>query len=173
MADMAPMNGVTQDEVDRLVAAWRRERPDLDVRPLEVLSRITRLARHLDRARRTAFADHGLEPWEFDVLSALRRTGPPYQLSPGQLLTQTLVTSGTMTNRIDRLAAKGLVVRGPDPSDRRGVLVRLTDAGRELADAALVGLLKNERELLAALSPERLGELADLLRTLTLPFDTA
>jgi DNA-binding MarR family transcriptional regulator len=173
MAEMAPVNGVTQDEVDRLVAAWRRERPDLDVRPLEVLSRVTRLARHLDRARRTAFADHGLEPWEFDVLSALRRTGPPYQLSPGQLLTQTLVTSGTMTNRIDRLAAKGLVVRGPDPSDRRGVLVRLTAAGRELADAALAGLLKNERELLAALPPERLAELADLLRTLTLPFDTA
>jgi DNA-binding MarR family transcriptional regulator len=170
---VAPQDGSAQDEVDRLVAAWRRERPDLDVRPLEVLSRITRLARHLDRARRTAFAEHGLEPWEFDVLSALRRIGTPYQLSPGQLLTQTLVTSGTMTNRIDRLAAKGLVVRGPDPTDRRGVLVRLTDAGRELADAALAGLLKNERELLAALSAERLESLADLLRTLTLPFDTA
>jgi len=167
------MTGVARDEVDRLVAAWRRERPDLDVRPLEVLSRVTRLARHLDRARRTAFAEHGLEPWEFDVLSALRRAGNPYQLSPGQLLTQTLVTSGTMTNRIDRLAAKGLVVRGPDPSDRRGVLVRLTDEGRELTDGALAGLLKNERELLAALPPERLESLADLLRTLTLPFDSA
>ena len=162
-----------RDEVDRLVAAWRRERPDLDVQPLEVLSRVTRLARHLDRARRTAFTEHALEPWEFDVLSALRRTGEPYQLSPGQLLTQTLVTSGTMTNRIDRLAARELVVRGPDPADRRGVLVRLTDAGRELADAALAGLLKNERELLAALPPDRLETLADLLRTLTLPFDTA
>jgi DNA-binding MarR family transcriptional regulator len=162
-----------QDEVDRLVAAWRRERPDLDVQPLEVLSRITRLARHLDRARRTAFAEHGLELWEFDVLSALRRAGEPYQLSPGQLLTQTLVTSGTMTNRIDRLTAKGLVVRGPDPADRRGVLVRLTDAGRELADDSLAGLLKNERELLATLSPDRLDTLADLLRTLTLPFDSA
>ena len=162
-----------QDEVDRLVVAWRRERPDLDVRPLEVLSRVTRLARYLDRARRTAFAEHGLEPWEFDVLSALRRAGDPYQLSPGQLLTQTLVTSGTMTNRIDRLAARELVVRGPDPADRRGVLVRLTASGRELADAALAGLLKNERELLAALPPERLDSLADLLRTLTLPFDSA
>jgi len=167
------MNETARDEVDRLVAAWRRERPDLDVRPLEVLSRVTRLARHLDRARRTAFAEHGLEPWEFDVLSALRRAGTPYQLSPGQLLTQTLVTSGTMTNRIDRLAAKGLVVRGPDPNDRRGVLVRLTDEGRELTDGALAGLLKNERELLAALPPERLESLADLLRTLTLPFDSA
>jgi DNA-binding MarR family transcriptional regulator len=169
MAQPAPR----QDEVDRLVAAWRRERPDLDVRPLEVLSRVTRLARHLDRARRTAFAEHGLETWEFDVLSALRRTGEPYQLSPGQLLTQTLVTSGTMTNRIDRLAAKGLVVRGPDPGDRRGVLVRLTEEGRRLADDALGALLKNERELLASLPAGRLVELADLLRTLTLPFDTA
>ena len=167
------MAEAARDEVDRLVAAWRRERPDLDVQPLEVLSRVTRLARHLDRARRTAFAEHGLEPWEFDVLSALRRAGAPYQLSPGQLLTQTLVTSGTMTNRIDRLAARELVVRGPDPTDRRGVLVRLTAAGRELADSALAGLLKNERELLAALPDDRLDELADLLRTLTLPFDSA
>src|ERR1700737_4520137 len=101
----------TQDEVDRLVAAWRRERPDLDVRPLEVLSRVTRLARHLDRARSNAFAAHELALWEFDVLSALRRSGPPYTLSPGALLTQTLVTSGTMTNRIDRLAGRGLVRR--------------------------------------------------------------
>src|ERR1700761_4644937 len=161
----------TRDEVDRLVSAWRRERPDLDVSPLEVLSRVNRLARHLDRARRTAFAERGLETWEFDVLSALRRAGSPYQLSPGQLLTQTLVTSGTMTNRIDRLAAKGLVVRGPDPSDRRGVLVRLTDAGRELADTALTALLKSERELLAALPGRRLSELADLLRELTTQFE--
>ena len=161
----------TLDEVDRLVSAWRRERPDLDVSPLEVLSRVTRLARHLDRARRTAFTERGLETWEFDVLSALRRAGTPYQLSPGQLLTQTLVTSGTMTNRIDRLAAKGLVVRGPDPSDRRGVLVRLTDSGRELTDAALTSLLKNERELLSALPDARLEVLADLLRELTVQFE--
>jgi len=170
------MDSVSQtparDEVDRLVAAWRRERPDLDVSPLEVLSRVTRLARHLDRARRTAFAEQGLESWEFDVLTALRRAGAPYQLSPGQLLPQTLVTSGTMTNRIDRLAAKGLVVRGPDPADRRGVLVSLTAAGRELADDALSGLLKNERELLAALPQDRLEVLAGLLRTLTAPFET-
>ena len=100
-----------RDEVDDLVAAWRAERPDLDVEPLQVLSRVTRLARHLDRARRAAFAGHGLEPWEFDVLSALRRQGPPYQLSPGALLRTTLVTSGTMTNRIDRLEEAGLVSR--------------------------------------------------------------
>jgi DNA-binding MarR family transcriptional regulator len=171
VASTTPTGPGTRDEVDRLVSAWRRERPDLDVSPLEVLSRVNRLARHLDRARRTAFAERGLETWEFDVLSALRRAGTPYQLSPGQLLTQTLVTSGTMTNRIDRLAAKGLVVRGPDPNDRRGVLVRLTDSGRELADAALTGLLKNERDLLAALPEERLDVLADLLRELTVQFE--
>jgi DNA-binding MarR family transcriptional regulator len=160
-----------EDEVDRLVSAWRRERPDLDVEPLEVLSRISRLARHLDRARRAAFAEHSLEPWEFDVLTALRRAGAPYQLSPGQLLTQTLVTSGTMTNRIDRLAGKGLVQRLPDPGDRRGVLVRLTESGQHSADEALAGLLDHERALLAELSTAQRGELAGLLRQLVAPFD--
>ncbi|MFD7510484.1 MarR family winged helix-turn-helix transcriptional regulator [Streptomyces sp. NPDC059853] len=160
-----------KDEVDRLVAAWRRERPDLDVEPLEVLSRVSRLARHLDRARRQAFAEHELETWEFDVLTALRRAGTPYQLSPGALLTQTLVTSGTMTNRIDRLAKRGLVERLPDPSDRRGVLVRLTPAGRQHADAALAGLLDQERAILDGLSTPERQNLATLLRTLTAPFD--
>jgi DNA-binding MarR family transcriptional regulator len=160
-----------EDEVDRLVAAWRRERPDLDVEPLEVLSRVSRLARHLDRARRIAFAEHALEPWEFDVLTALRRAGAPYQLSPGQLLTQTLVTSGTMTNRIDRLAGKGLVQRLPDPDDRRGVLVRLTQSGQERADAALSGLLDHERAILAELSITQRDDLAALLRQLVAPFD--
>lgn len=160
-----------EDEVDRLVAAWRRERPDLDVEPLEVLSRVSRLSRHLDRARRKAFAEQALEPWEFDVLTALRRAGPPYQLSPGQLLTQTLVTSGTMTNRVDRLAGQGLVERRPDPSDRRGVLVRLTTEGRKRADSALGSLLDQEREILAELSLQQRDELADLLRLLVAPFD--
>jgi DNA-binding MarR family transcriptional regulator len=160
-----------EDEVDRLVAAWRRERPDLDVEPLEVLSRVSRLSRHLDRARRIAFSEHHLEPWEFDVLTALRRAGSPYQLSPGQLLTQTLVTSGTMTNRIDRLAKKGLVERLPDPSDRRGVLVRLTEEGKSRADQALAGLLDQERALLSELSRDERGDLATLLRRLTAPFD--
>jgi len=162
---------VMQDEVDKLVAAWRRERPDLDVTPLEVLSRVTRLARHLDRARRTAFAEHDLEVWEFDVLSALRRAGEPYQLSPGALLTQTLVTSGTMTNRIDRLADKELVQRLPDPSDRRGVLVRLTTDGRKRVDAALADLLRHEDALLAALDQRERIALAGLLRELVAPFD--
>ena len=152
------------DEVDVLVAAWRSERPDLDVQPMQVLSRVSRLARHLDRARRAAFAAHGLEPWEFDVLSALRRQGPPYQLSPGALLHATLVTSGTMTNRIDRLAAAGLVSRQPEPHDRRGVLVTLTDRGRAAADAALADLLLRERELLRHLNSRQQEQLASLLR---------
>jgi DNA-binding MarR family transcriptional regulator len=161
-----------QDEVDRLVVAWARERPDLDVGPLEVLSRVTRLARHLDRARRGAFEAHDLEVWEFDVLAALRRAGSPYVLSPGQLLAQTLVTSGTMTNRVDRLESRGLVQRLPDPADRRGVHVRLTPRGKESVDAALADLLARERELLASLTGAGQQELSTLLRALVAPFET-
>ena len=160
-----------RDEVDDLVVAWQAERPDLDVQPLQVLSRVSRLARHLDRARRTAFAGHGLETWEFDVLSALRRQGSPYQLSPGALLRATLVTSGTMTNRIDRLAAAGLVLRQPDPQDKRGVLVTLTAEGRARVDAALADLLGREEALLARLDRGERELLAGLLRTLLAPFD--
>jgi len=168
--DMLPPG---RDEVDDLIAAWRQQRPDLDVAPLQVLSRVSRLARHLDIARRGAFAAHGLESWEFDVLSALRRAGPPFQLTPGALLRATLVTSGTMTNRIDRLAAADLVYREPDPSDRRGVLVTLSERGRSVVDAALTDLLDRERALLAALSDDQRSVLADLLRTLLVPFDAA
>jgi DNA-binding MarR family transcriptional regulator len=160
-----------RDEVDDLVAAWRAQRPDLDVEPLQVLSRITRLARHLDIARRGAFADHGLESWEFDVLSALRRQGPPFQLTPGALLRATLVTSGTMTNRIDRLAAADLLRREPDPSDKRGVLVTLTDRGLARVDGALADLLCRERALLAGLDTRERRHLADLMRILLAPFD--
>ena len=160
-----------QDEVDRLVSAWGRERPDLDVRPLEVLSRVTRLARHVDRARGTAFAAHGLDGWEFDVLAALRRAGKPYMLSPGILVAQMLVTSGTMTNRIDRLESAGLVRRSPDPQDKRGVLVRLTEAGRTRVDTALDDLVDRERELLGSLSSDERRNLAGLLRSLLVPFD--
>ena len=174
-----PMPGPAQrpavgvDEVDRIVAAWRRVRPDLDVAPLEVLSRVSRLARHLDRYRAAAFTGSGLETWEFDVLAALRRAEPPYQLSPGQLMTQTMVTSGTMTNRIDRLAARDLVQRRPDPDDGRGVIVRLTAVGVRLVDAALEGLLEREHGLLAVLTDDQLEQLADLLRRLVAPFDAS
>ena len=162
-----------RDEVDDLVAAWRAQRPDLDVEPMQVLSRISRLARHLDIARRGAFAEHELESWAFDVLSALRRQGPPFQLTPGALLRATLVTSGTMTNRIDRLAAEGLVRREPDPRDKRGVLVTLTNQGQEQVDAALAGLLRRERALLAGLDDAERRHLADLMRILLAPFDAA
>lgn len=159
------------DEVARIVAAWRRERPDLEVGPLEVLSRVTRLARHLDRARSGAFAEHGVEGWEFDVLAALRRAGAPYELSPGQLVTQTLVTSGTMTNRVDRLAQRGLVERLPDPRDRRGVTVRLTKAGRARVDDTFAALLAREHGLLAALDGAQQADLSALLQRLLAPFD--
>jgi DNA-binding MarR family transcriptional regulator len=160
-----------RDEVDRLIEAWRRERPDLDVAPMEVLSRVSRLARHLDRARSQAFETHGLESWEFDVLAALRRAGKPYQLSPGRLLKETLVTSGTMTNRVDRLTARGLVERLPDPGDRRGVLVQLTDAGRDSVDAAMADLLAHERTLLGGISERDQQKIARVLRELVGPFD--
>ncbi len=172
LVDMAPDDRTPHDEVDRIVAAWQRERPDLDVRPLEVLSRVSRLARHLDLARRGAFERHGLETWEFDVLSALRRAGSPYRLSPGALLTLTLVTSGTMTNRIDRLAEKGLVERQPSPDDRRGVLVQLTSAGLARVDAAFADLLDTERTLLRDLTEQDRTQLAALLREALLPFDS-
>jgi DNA-binding MarR family transcriptional regulator len=160
-----------RDEVDRLVEAWRRERPDLDVAPMQVLSRVTRLSRHLDRARRQVFAEHNLELSEFDVLTALRRSGPPYLLSPGQLIRETLVTSGTMTNRVDRLTTKGFVTRQPDPDDRRGVLVRLTGSGRRAVDAAMDGLLARERDLLGGLADAERRRLAALLRAVVAPFD--
>ena len=165
------MIGGMRDEVDRLVEAWQRERADLDLRPMEVLSRVTRLGHHLDRARRQAFTEHAIESWEFDVLAALRRAGTPYELSPGRLLKETLVTSGTMTNRVDRLAARGLVERLPDPRDRRGVLVRLTGPGRSTVDGALEGLLSRERALLTGLDADDQRRLAGLLRSLVVPFE--
>ncbi len=159
------------DEVDRIVDAWRRERPDLDFAPLLVLSRVGRLARHLERARRTAFAASDLELWEFDVLSALRRAGAPYQLSPKALLQQTLVSSGTMTNRIDRLVERSLVERRTDPNDGRGILVVMTERGRDRVDSAIELLLQGESELLDGLSQTDQDRLSGLLRKLSLDFD--
>ncbi|MBU1587611.1 MAG: MarR family transcriptional regulator [Actinobacteria bacterium] len=159
------------DEVDRIVDAWARERDDLDFSPLQVLSRVARLARHLERARRTAFAASDLELWEFDVLSALRRAGAPYQLSPKALLQQTLVSSGTMTNRIDRLVDRALVERRTDPHDGRGILVVMTEQGRERVDAAISTLLEAESELLDRLPKADQERLSALLRKLSLDFD--
>ena len=159
------------DEVDRIVDAWERERPDLDFAPLQVLSRVGRLARHLERARRTAFSASDLELWEFDVLSALRRAGDPYQLSPKALLQQTLVSSGTMTNRIDRLVERELVERKADPNDGRGILVVMTGRGCDRVDSAIALLLQGESELLDGLSAVEQERLSGLLRKLSLDFD--
>jgi len=159
------------DQVDRLVAAWRRERPDLDVEPLHVLSRVSRLARHLELARRAAFEQLDLTQWQFDVLTALRRHGPDHDLTPGELMAETLVSSGTMTHRVDQMEAAGLVSRQADPADGRVVRVRLTDRGRAAADAALGSLLERERELLEPVTPAERSVLAGLLRRLLEPFD--
>lgn len=159
------------DEVDRIVGAWNTQRPDLDFSPLEVLSRMDRLTRLLDRARRDVFRRSDLEAWEWDVLSALRRAGTPFQLSPKQLLQQTLVSSGTMTNRIDRLVGRRFVRRESDPADGRSVLVTLTDDGRIRVDAAITRLVDVEDDLLQALSRSDRDRLAGLLRKLSLSFD--
>jgi DNA-binding MarR family transcriptional regulator len=159
------------DDVDAIVEAWRRERPDLDVEPLHVFSRVSRLARLLDLDRTTAFARHELEGWEFDVLSALRRAGEPYELSPGRLVQETLVTSGTMTNRIDRLATKGWVERLPSPTDRRGVIVRLTKGGQAAVDSAMADLLTREGELLDDMAPAERDALTRALKRLLAPFE--
>ena len=161
----------SSDEVDRIVDAWHRERPDLDVAPLLVLSRVSRLARHLDLARREAFAAYELETGEFDVLAALRRAGKPYALTPSALISQNLVTSGTMTNRIDRLELKDLVARMPDPTDGRGVLVKLTSNGKSAVDRALEELLARENKLLAGISIADRTKLASILRSIVMPFD--
>jgi DNA-binding MarR family transcriptional regulator len=159
------------DEVDKIVTAWQRERPDLNLDALQVLSRISRLAHHLDAGRKSAFAKSDLESWEFDVLASLRRAGKPYALPPRELIKENLVTSGTMTNRIDQLEKRNLVSRRPDPADGRSVIVSLTETGKQLVDAAFSNLLDIEAELLADLSKADQAELAALLRSLTVQFN--
>ena len=154
------------DEVDEIVKAWRRERSDLDVEPLHILSRVSRLADVLDDRRAAAFVDHALQAHEFDVLAALRRSGEPFELTAGELCAATHVTSGTMTSRLDRLVARKLVLRRADEDDGRLVLVRLTAAGRRRVDGALTALLHSERELLAKLTRAKRDRLAATLREL-------
>ncbi|GAA2047961.1 MarR family transcriptional regulator [Catenulispora yoronensis] len=154
------------DAVDAIVAAWGRERPDLDARPMGVVGRISRLSRLLDKELKDFFAAYGLEFWEFDVLATLRRSGAPYELSAGALIKTAMVTSGAITNRVDRMEAKGLLERVRDPSDRRGVRIRLTETGLELVDQLVPAHLVNEERLLATLSQDDREALAALLRTL-------
>jgi DNA-binding MarR family transcriptional regulator len=170
LTDPAPararQTGGVPDSVDALLAAWRRERPDVDSAPLEVFSRVSRLALHLGRSRALAFREVDLEEWGFDVLAALRRSGPPYQLSPGSLQAQTLVSSATTTHRLDRLEALGLIARARSPADGRGVQVSLTPEGRRRVDRALELLAAAEAALLAPLGVHDRSALADLLRRL-------
>jgi DNA-binding MarR family transcriptional regulator len=156
------------DEIDRIVGEWNRVRPDLDVSPTHTLQRITRLGLLQGVSFARVFASHGISFGEYLVLVALRRAGPPYQMNPTALFNAVILSSGAMTNRLDRLEAVGLVERLPDPTDRRGRLVALTDRGLELVDAAVVDHLANEEALLGALDADEREQLAGLLRKLLL-----
>jgi DNA-binding MarR family transcriptional regulator len=156
------------DEIDRIVDEWNRVRPDLDVSPTHTLQRITRAGLLQGASFARVFAPYGISFGEYLVLAALRRAGPPYQMNPTRLFNSVILSSGAMTNRLDRLEEMDLVERLPDPSDRRGRLVALTDKGRELVDAAVVDHLANEEHLLAGLDPQERLQLAGLLRKLLL-----
>jgi DNA-binding MarR family transcriptional regulator len=154
------------DRLDEITAAWRRERPDLDVSALALLGRLFRVAHVADTALSGPAAAHGLRAGWFDLLAALRRAGEPFELNPTELMRATMLSSGGMTKRLDRLAKAGLVERRPDPGDRRGTLVRLTPRGREAIDAALESHLTAEERLLASLDAADRARLDELLRKL-------
>ncbi|ERK61404.1 MarR family protein [Propionibacterium acidifaciens F0233] len=154
-----------EDEVDELVADWRRERPELDVSSLEIWSRISRLAAILVKERARAYAEHDLTVWEFDVLSALRKLGAPYSASVGHLIRDNHVTSGTMTNRLDRLAGRGMITRHADPHDLRSRTIELTPLGLERVDAAIESLVAVESRMLDGLAVDR-DQLVRQLRAL-------
>ncbi|WP_157254020.1 MarR family winged helix-turn-helix transcriptional regulator [Nonomuraea typhae] len=154
------------DAVDMLLAQWAKERPDVDASPMGIVGRISRLHQLLGTGLKEFFNAHGLERFEFDVLATLRRSGPPYELSAGALLKAAMVTSGAITNRIDRMEAKELVERVRDSGDRRSVRIRLTPQGLELVDRLLGPHVANEDRMLAALDEEQREQLAGLLRIL-------
>ena len=157
-----------RDGVDDILDQWARERPDLDASPIGVVGRISRLARELEARLEPVYREHGLEPGWHDVLATLRRLGPPFQLRPSDFAGTLMLTSSGTTKRLDRLERAGLIARSPDPEDRRGVVISLTDAGRERIDAVTAAHLDNERALLAGLTDAERGRLADLLRALQL-----
>lgn len=163
-AGSAPAREAPSDRVDGILDQWARERPDLDASPMGIIGRIWRLNRHTARAVETALAATGLSTWEFDVLATLRRSGEPFALSPGALIESLMITSGTMTNRLDHLERAGLVRRLPNPEDRRGLLIELTPEGLKRIDHAVEVHVDNEHRLLQALSPAERGQLAGLLR---------
>ncbi|MFB7663235.1 MarR family winged helix-turn-helix transcriptional regulator [Kitasatospora sp. NPDC056138] len=154
------------DHVDRVVEQWAAERPDLDASPMAVIGRLKRLSRLVESELRRTFAEHGLDAASFDVLATLRRSGPPYRLTPTGLMRASMITSGAVTQRLDRLEARGLVARVSSESDGRSVLVELTDEGRELVDRALPDHLDTEHRLLAGLTGPQRAALAESLRTL-------
>jgi DNA-binding MarR family transcriptional regulator len=156
-----------EDAVDRIVGQWNEVRPDLDSTPIGIIGRLSRLSRLVERRLAENFDRHGIETWMYDVLATLRRSGPPYELSAGDLVRQTMVTTGAITNRIDRLEQRGLVER-VGAKDRRKVIVRLTKAGLALVDEVVISHLATEQQIVAALSPRQRRELADLLRTMLL-----
>ncbi|MET9515777.1 MarR family transcriptional regulator [Streptomyces sp. NPDC002994] len=159
------------DAVDLIVGQWRRERPDLDPSPMHVVGRITRLHWALDERLCRVFERYDLGRGEFDMLATLRRSGPPFELTAGELRGSTMVTSGAVTKRVDRLERAGLVSRRAAEDDARGRLIRLTDRGRELIDEAVEQHVRNETRLLAGLTSDERSALTDLLRKLgqTLP----
>ena len=154
------------DAIDVVIAQWKRVRPDVDLWPMQVLGRIARLARVLEKEQRTFLAEHGLEPFEFDVLTTLRRTGEPYELTASALLKAALVTSGAITNRIDRMEVKGLVERVRDQEDRRSVHIRLTPHGRDVLDAIFGLHVANMERILQPIDPLAREQVASGLRTL-------
>jgi DNA-binding MarR family transcriptional regulator len=154
------------DKVDLIVAQWRRERPDLDVAPLGLLGRLFRVAQLADNVLAKGVEPFGLQRGWFDLLAALRRVGAPYELNPTQLIGATLLSSGGMTKRLDRLVEAGLVERRPDPDDRRGTLVRLTRDGKSTIDKALEAHVANEKRLVHSLNASDRRALNSLLRTL-------
>lgn len=159
------------DPVDQILAQWLRERPDLDVSPMGIIGRMGRLSKHLERTIQVTFSEFGLTIAEFDVLAALRRSGQPYQLSPTELFQTLMVSSGTMTHRIDRLEQAKLVKRIPDPNDRRGTLIQLTDQGFDVIEKAVEAHVTNEHRALNALEKSEREALAGLLRKLLISFE--
>lgn len=160
------------DQVDSFIAEWQRERPELDATPMGLIGRIARLEQHLSRDLARIFGQFGLQRGEFDVLASLRRSGAPYQRSPTALFNTLMLSSGAMTNRLDRLAARGLIERIPDPHDRRSLLVQLTAEGLDLINRAVEAHLANEQRLIASLSSEQREQLATLLRSWLLDLES-
>jgi DNA-binding MarR family transcriptional regulator len=165
------MESMEADHVDRILEQWAQERPDLDVSPIGVIGRISRASRRLEQALARNFARFGLTNATYDVLASLRRAGPPYRLTPTQLYSSLMISSGTATNRVDQLERAGLVTRLPDPSDRRGVLVELTPRGRELVDRVAEAHAATEHRLVSVLTEEEKDCLTAALRNLLLSLE--